>query len=749
MSYILGISAFYHDSSATLLNDGEIIASIEEEKFTRIKHDKVFPRNAIKYCLEIAGISLNDLEGIVFYDKPLVKFERLLESYISFAPMGYELYSKSLPEWFNGKIFLEGTIRKDLHELYLDWLGETEIFFAEHHQSHAGSAYYASPYQDAAVLCLDGVGEWNTTTAWHGQGNKLTKLWSIDFPHSLGLLYSAFTYFLGFEVNNGEYKMMGLAPYGEPEYYDLIKDHLIDIKDDGSFRLDMSYFNYGTGLTMTNKKFSDLFNLPVRKRESELTQIHMNIAASIQKITEDIVLKLAITIQRETGAKNLCLAGGVALNCVANGELAKRETFEDIWVQPASGDAGGSLGSALCYWHQYLDKSKEITSQDIMKGSYLGPEFSNDEIRKTLEEHNCHFKEVESEKISESVANELKNGKVIGWFQGRSEYGPRALGHRSILGDPRCSKMQSKLNLKIKYRESFRPFAPAILKDKVEDFFDIKIESPYMLFTAPVTMSKRHESESDLKGLDQIHSIRSVVPAITHVDYSARVQTVSKERNGRFFSLLKEFDKITDCPILINTSFNIRGEPIVLSPFDALNCFMNTEMDILAIGNFVLKKEDQNRESFGSYSTSELKEISKKPFFRKLTKDIDELKTFGYQFTVILAVIIGLLLPKIWGYEFSWIPIILGAISLILRFLAPGLLFIPYIFWTRFSEIMGFINSKILLSLSYFALISPIGIFMKIVGKDPIEKGFDKKTSTYLKYVEEEEYDPKSLKRPF
>ncbi|OUR93725.1 hypothetical protein A9Q84_19885 [Halobacteriovorax marinus] len=748
MSYVLGISSFYHDSSATLLNNGKIIASIEEEKFSRVKHDKEFPKRAIEYCLSCAGISINDLEGIVFYDKPLVKFERLLESYISFAPMGFELYAKSLPEWFNGKIFLEGTIRKDLHALFSDWSGETEIFFAEHHQSHAASAYFASPYEDAAILCLDGVGEWNTTTTWHGKGNKLSKISSIDFPHSLGLLYSAFTYFLGFEVNNGEYKMMGLAPYGEPEFVETIRENLIDIKEDGSFRLDMSFFNYGTGLTMTNEKFNKLFKMTPREKDTSLSQIHMNLAASIQKITEEVVIRLAQTLQQRTGAKNLCLAGGVALNCVANGELVKQGIFENIWIQPASGDAGGSLGSALCYWHQYLDKPKVNGSTDIMQGSYLGPEFSNDEIREVLNKYKCHYEVIENSRICATVASELSNGQVVGWFQGRSEYGPRALGHRSILGDPRCREMQSKLNLKIKYRESFRPFAPAVLKDQVSEYFDMEIESPYMLLTAPISKDRRIEVESNLKGLDQIKSIRSDIPAVTHVDYSARVQTVSKERNDKFYDLLDHFHKITKCPVLINTSFNIRGEPIVLSPYDALNCFMNTEMDILAIGDFVLRKEDQNIENFKSYSTHELGVKPKKTFFKKLEKDITELKSFGYQFTIILAVIVGVLLPKIWNYQFSIIPIVLGAICLLLRSVRPTLLYVPYIVWTRFSEIMGFVNSKVLLFVSYFALISPIGVLMKVLGKDPIEKKYRSELSSYLKDVDEE-YDPKSLKRPF
>ena len=594
---ILGLSAYYHDSAAALVRNGDIVAAAQEERFTRKKHDAGFPENAIRYCLAEAGLSLSEVDEVVFYDKPLVKFERLLETYLSYAPNGLRSFIAAMPVWLKEKLYLKSTLKTELSTL-----GEIkknalpELLFAEHHQSHAASAFFPSPFEKAAVLCLDGVGEWATTTAWLGEGNSLTPLWEIDFPHSLGLLYSAFTYYTGFKVNSGEYKLMGLAPYGEPTYVDLILDNLMDLKEDGSFRLNMAYFNYCTGLTMTNRKFDKLFGAPARTPEGELTQREMDIAASIQKVTEEVVLRLAKTLRKDTGCKNLCLAGGVALNCVANGELLRAGVFDDIWVQPAAGDAGGALGAALTSWHERHDGSRSINSADSMRGSYLGPRFGRDEIRAQLDKSGAVYSELEDAELLPRVADILANENVVGWFQGRMEFGPRALGGRSIIGDPRSPKMQSVMNLKIKYRESFRPFAPSVLNEDVSKYFVHNSPSPYMLMVAPVTEDIRipmtAEQES-LFGIEKLNIPRSELPAITHVDYSARLQTVHAETNPRYHQLISSFKQKTGCGVLINTSFNVRGEPIVCTPEDAYRCFMRTEMDYLVVENFLLEKSRQ------------------------------------------------------------------------------------------------------------------------------------------------------------
>jgi carbamoyltransferase len=597
-TYILGVSAFYHDSAACLLRDGEIVAAAQEERFTRKKFDARFPTNAVRYCLKEGGISLADLKYFVFYDKPLIKFERLLETYVAFSPKGIKSFLAAMPVWMKEKLLLKAGLQNDL--VALDGVQKPDlppILFGEHHESHAASAFYPSPFKSAAVLCMDGVGEWATTSAWLGEGNNLTPLWEIHFPHSLGLLYSAFTYYTGFRVNSGEYKVMGLAPYGKPIYVKAIYDNLIDLKDDGTFRLKIDYFNYCTGLTMTNGKFDDLFGGPPRKPETLLTQRDMDLARSIQEVTEEVVLRLVRTLHRETGAENLCLAGGVALNCVANGRILREGPFKRLWIQPSAGDAGGAVGAALTAWHKLEDKPRNPdTTKDTMQGSFLGPSYTNQEIEQFLQNKEAPYEKLSDDVLSDRVAQELSEGKVIGWFQGRMEFGPRALGARSILGDARSPKMQSVMNLKIKFRESFRPFAPSVLRERVADYFAMDADSPYMLLVAPVVERRRltpTEEQQALWGIDLLNVPKSDIPAATHVDYSARIQTVHKETNPRYYRLLKAFEAKTGCGLVVNTSFNVRSEPIVCSPEDAYRCFMRTAIDILVLENCVLYKERQ------------------------------------------------------------------------------------------------------------------------------------------------------------
>tara|TARA_Y100000590_G_scaffold179836_1_gene205019 strand:- start:6174 stop:8012 length:1839 start_codon:yes stop_codon:yes gene_type:complete len=598
MTFILGISAFYHDSAAALIKDGEIIAAAQEERFTRKKHDSGYPENAVNFVLNFAKINLSKVDHIVFYEKPFLKFERLLETYVAFAPKGFASFAKAMPIWLREKLFQKKLIIDYLKLHDKNFKDENKILFSEHHLSHAASAFYPSPFNDAIVLTADGVGEWATTTVAIGTGDKLEIKKELHFPHSLGLLYSAFTYYTGFKVNSGEYKLMGLAPYGKPKYIDQILNYLIDLKDDGTFILDQKYFNYSTGLTMTNEKFDNLFGNPPRKPEKDkITQFHMDIAASIQHVTEKIMLMLARSLKAEYKLSNLCLAGGVALNCVANGKILNEKIFENIWVQPAAGDAGGSLGAALAYWHIDLKKERKNVTEDNMQGSYLGNSFEEEEIKKTLNEIGAEYKIMTENDIIEKTAIEISNGKAIGWFQGRMEFGPRALGNRSILGDPRSDKMQKNLNLKVKYRESFRPFAPSVLKEDVSNWFELNTDSPYMLFVSNIKSEKIikiTEDEKKLFGIDLLNIKRSEIPAVTHVDYSARIQTVYEETNKKYYKLIKKFKQITNCPVLINTSFNIRGEPIVNTPQDAFNCFMGTELDVLVIGNYYLEKSKQN-----------------------------------------------------------------------------------------------------------------------------------------------------------
>ncbi|HWR52059.1 MAG TPA: carbamoyltransferase [Bryobacteraceae bacterium] len=596
---VLGISAFYHDSAAALIEDGEIVAAAQEERFSRKKHDARFPRHAVEFCLERGGVHLDDVDFTVFYDKPFLKFERLLETYLAFAPRGLRSFGMAMPVWVREKLFQKDLLRKMLkeHGPAFDW--EHKLLFAEHHVSHAASAFFPSPFDEALILTMDGVGEWATTSVALGSGNKLKVLKEIHFPHSLGLLYSAFTYYTGFRVNSGEYKLMGLAPYGRPKYVKQITDHLIDVKPDGSFRLNIDYFEYCTGLRMTNGAFDALFGAPARKPEEPIEQFHMDVAASIQEVLEEIVLKMTRSLKAETGAKNLCLAGGVALNCVANGKILRDGTFDDIWVQPASGDAGGALGAALAAYHMYKDQPRRLNGGlDCMRGAYLGPEFPQKAIEDRLTRAGAKFRVIEDDEcLYETVVDALVSEKAVGWFQGRMEFGPRALGGRSILGDPRSPAMQSVLNLKVKYRESFRPFAPSVLREDVSEWFDLESDSPYMLIVAPV--AERHRipmtpEQEQLFGIEKLKVPRSTIPAITHVDYSARVQTVHRETNPRYHALLSRFKQATGCPVLVNTSFNVRGEPIVGTPEDAFRCFMGTEIEALAVGNCFLRKEDQD-----------------------------------------------------------------------------------------------------------------------------------------------------------
>ena len=606
MTSILGISAFYHDSAAALIKDGKIIAAAQEERFSRKKHDSGYPFNSVEFVLKYGKIKLSDVDYIAFYEKPFLKFERLLETYVAFAPRGFKSFSMSMPIWLKNKLFQKKLLFNELRNHDKNFVDMNKIYFSEHHFSHAASAFYPSPFKESAVLTLDGVGEWATTTVAKGKDEKLDIHKEIHFPHSIGLLYSAFTYYLGFKVNSGEYKVMGLAPYGEPKYKNLILDKLIDLKNDGTFRLNMKYFDYATGLKMINNKFSSLFNHDVRNAKTDLiTQFHMDLASSIQSVTEEIVLRLAKSIAKEYGNKNLSLAGGVALNCVANGKILKEKIFDNIWIQPAAGDAGGAIGAALALWYQELGNKRELShSRDEMQGSYLGPSFSEDEIERELKDLKANYEKYSENELLEITSNELSKGKIIGWFQGRMEFGPRALGSRSIIADPRSDEMQKILNIKVKFRESFRPFAPSIIREDLSKWFNLNCDSPYMLLVADVKESIRREmtdNEKKLFGIEKLNIKRSEIPAVTHVDYSSRIQTVHSETNPKYYKLISNFKKITNCPILVNTSFNIRGEPIVCTVTDAYRCFMGTDLDLLICENFILYKDKQNNKMLKDY----------------------------------------------------------------------------------------------------------------------------------------------------
>ena len=600
MTYVLGISAFYHDSAAALIIDGNIISAAQEERFSRKKHDSRYPFNAIEFVLKNSKVKLSQVDHIVFFEKPFLKFERLLETYLAFAPKGFKSFCMSMPIWLREKLFQKKFLFEKLKEHDDNFNDINKIYFSEHHYSHAASAFYPSPFKDAVILTLDGVGEWATTTIAIGKDNDIKMLREIHFPHSIGLLYSAFTYYTGFKVNSGEYKVMGLAPYGKPKYKNTILKELIDLKDDGSFRLNMKYFNYATGLTMTNNKFENLFGQKARNPDKDLlTEFHMDIAASIQAVIEEIVMKLTKSLSKEFKSENLCMAGGVALNCVANGKIIKNNVFKNIWIQPAAGDAGGSLGAALAFWYKELGNKRNLNlnKKDEMNGAYLGPSFDNDQIEETLKSLKAKYQKKNDESLFNLIANELKNEKTVGWFQGRMEFGPRALGARSIIADPRSSRMQKELNLKVKFRESFRPFAPSILREDLSDWFELNCDSPYMLLVSDIKKNLQipmNENDQKLFGINKLNVKRSSIPAVTHVDYSARVQTVHKETNPRYYNLIKKFKEITNCPVLVNTSFNVRGEPIVCTVEDAFRCFMGTNLDILVCENFILYKQEQD-----------------------------------------------------------------------------------------------------------------------------------------------------------
>lgn len=595
---VLGISAYYHDSAAALIEDGHLVAAAQEERFTRKKHDANFPEKAVEYCLGRSGIKLADVDYVAFYDKPFLKFERLLETYLAYAPRGFNSFRMAMPLWLKEKLFQKTLLRDEMKKWQPDFDWQKRLLFGEHHQSHAASAFFPSPFEEAAVLTMDGVGEWATTSLGYGKGNSLEMLKELHFPHSLGLLYSAFTYYTGFKVNSGEYKVMGLAPYGEPRFKGLILDKIVDLKEDGTFRLDQSYFDYCTGLRMTNDKFADVFGIKTRKPEEELTQAHMDLAASVQAVTEEIVLRLGRSVRKETGAKNICLAGGVALNCVANGKLLRENIFDNIWVQPAAGDAGGAVGAAFAAYHGFMGQPRKLNGHmDGMAGSYLGPEYTDDEIAERLAAVGAKLTRLDHAQMIDQTAQALADEKAVGWMQGRMEFGPRSLGARSILGDARSPSMQKTLNLKVKYRESFRPFAPAVLREDVDKYFEINTDSPYMLMVAPVVESRRRKMTADeekLFGIEKLNVPRSDIPAVTHIDYSGRVQTVHKETNPAFHELLESFKAKTGSSVLVNTSFNVRGEPIVCTPEDAFRCFMGSEIEVLVVGNCLLRKEDQD-----------------------------------------------------------------------------------------------------------------------------------------------------------
>ncbi len=721
MTHILGISGYYHDSAAALIEDGQLVHAAQEERFTRLKHDASFPSNSVNFCL--AGLDLEKVDHIVFYDKPILKFERLLETHLSYAPAGVKRFHESMPSWLKEKLFLKQRIRQELANLAsIPRKNVPPILFTQHHESHAGSAFYCSPFQDAAILCVDGVGEWATTSAWVGSQNGLEGQWQINFPHSLGLLYSAFTYFCGFKVNDGEYKLMGLAPYGNPVYVNKIRDHLIDIKEDGTFRLDLGYFDYGLGSKMSSGKFCDLFSSSQRVPESEIRQIDMDLAASIQAVVEEVLFKLASELRQSTGLDNLCLAGGVALNCVANGHLRKSGLFKRIWVQPAAGDAGGAVGAAMCVWHDYLGHQADPDRHDKMRGCLLGTTYSDNQIAEYLDSINCRYERLTDEERYTETAMQIAQGKVVGWFQDNMEFGPRSLGSRSILGDARAPDMQRKINTRIKFRESFRPFAPAVLEEDCPDYFDTSEPSPYMLFVEKVKPSLRTSPNANLQGTNRVDGIRSNLPAITHLDYSARLQTVSDLRSPSLHALIKAFKSLTGCSVLINTSFNVRGEPIVESPADAYRCFMQTDMDCLVLGTHILYKEQQSNQaeiipahiSVARYETSEIKKFS-----RSLAL-----------ITILLFVLIFPYLYKYDGYYVSAAGLF-ALLLFVLGELKPQALNKPLFYWHKFGRMLSKITSPVLLGLIYFLVVTPIGILKRIVGQRTLELELDARIASY------------------
>jgi len=732
--YILGISAFYHDSAAVLIRDGVPIAAAQEERFTRIKHDYQFPNNAINYCLQEGKISPLDLDYVAFYDKPFLKFERILESYLHYAPAGISSFIKAMPVWIKKKIWIKSLIQEALHGF------AGKILFPEHHRSHAASAFFPSPFSEAAIVTTDGVGEWTTTSIGFGTGNSFKILQELRFPHSLGMLYSAFTYYTGFKVNSGEYKLMGLAPYGEPKYAQTILDNLVDVREDGSFQLNLDYFDFPVGLTMTNRNFDRLFDGLPRKPESKITQKEMDLARSVQEVTELILKRMSCHAQKETGAKYLVLAGGVALNCVANGKLLRETDFDDIWVQPAASDAGGALGAALAVWYEYLGNPRIVElGHDAQQGSYLGPEFSNSEIREFLNHHHIPFNQLSDAEIIKLTAALLAQGNVVGWFQGRMEFGPRALGARSILGDPRSPGMQKKMNLKIKFRESFRPFAPSVLLEAVREYFRFDRPSPYMAFVAEVAEKKRRavsQEEQQLSGIDKLNVVRSEIPAVTHVDWSARLQTVDGKTNKRYYNLLKEFASQTGCPVLVNTSFNVRGEPIVCTPRDAYRCFMRTEMDYLVMGNCLLYKKEQpetipevyseDESLSGIFMKKESSVINKSKF-----KDPREWRKFGIGLSIILVILATIEL--ITGLYVVFPIYLTAGVVLISALIFPVILKPFFILFSYIGLALGWVMTRVILSVFFFLVLTPIGLVSRLVGKRYLKLEFGTNKTTYWK----------------
>lgn len=749
--YILGISAFYHDSAAVLVKDGEILAAAQEERFSRKKHDASFPSHAVSYCLREGRIALSDLEYIVFYDKPLLKFERLLETYMACAPRGLASFTASMPVWLKQKLFLRNLLAKEFASVgSCSKESLPQLLFSGHHESHAASAFFPSPFIRAGVLCLDGVGEWATTSVWLGEENRLIPQWELRFPHSLGLFFSAFTAYTGFKVNSGEYKLMGLAPYGRPVYKDVIRKKLIDIKNDGTFRLNMDYFNFAAGLTMTNRRFHDLFGGPPRRPDEELNQRHMDIARSAQDIVEEVVLRLSRTVVQELKVENLCLAGGVALNCVANGRILREGIARNLWIQPASGDAGGALGAALGCWHRHLNKPRIPQKNDSMKGALLGPRYSISDIQSALDRIGARYEILDDDILLPKAADLLADGKVVGWFDGRMEFGPRALGGRSILADSRDNRMQQLLNRKIKFRESFRPFAPSVLEERVGEWFDLDRPSPYMLITAQIAQKRRVPSGGDqtsLAGLALLTLQRSTIPAVTHVDYSARVQTVSADINPRFHELLSRFERITGCPVIVNTSFNVKDEPIVCTPEDAYRCFMRTNMDVLVLENAMLKKEDQPMDlrnelcCQGSLLIEEHNNDMQPP-------DRRTLGLFGLGIGAFTAGFFGLLLPLMHGGHFPLWPWLVGILMAASAFAAPRLIGIIYRGWIHIGRLLGMINARIVLSAVFFLVITPVGIARRIAGLDPLRRRLEPEAESYRIIIAARDPSP-SMKDPF
>ena len=725
--YILGISAFYHDAAAALIKDGEIIAAAQEERFTRIKCDSGFPKNAIDYCFKEAGIRANDLSLVSFYEKPFIKFERLLETYLTYAPSGIHSFMSAMPVWVKQKLFVKNYIR---NELGYDGI----IIFPEHHHSHAASAFYPSPFDKSAILTIDGAGEWATASLGKGSGNFIELCSQLRFPHSLGLLYSAFTYYCGFKVNSGEYKMMGLAPYGEPKYVNTIMDNVIDLKNDGSFKLNLKYFNYCAGLTMTNSEFHRLFDGPPRKRDGKIEQRHMDIARSIQMVTEKVIMKMAQYVHKETQEENLCLAGGVALNCVANGKVLREGPFKRVWVQPSASDAGGALGAALIGWYEYMDKPRTVLpGKDFQKASLLGPCFPDEAIERYLKENNVPYEKMRPKDIPKTVSKLLADQKVLGWFQGRMEFGPRALGSRSILGDPRSQEMQSIINLKIKFRESFRPFAPTVLLEKAGEYFGLKCESPYMLLVSPVEKSKRDNSGGidAARGFDKLKIKRSEVPAVTHVDYSARVQTVKREDNRLYYDVINQFYKDHGCPMVINTSFNVRGEPIVCTPDDAYKCFMRTNIDYLIMGSFLIDKKGL------PLAWIKREEIDRPgPDYNRIKKhnELKDIRQFGSVLAGILLMlgVVNFLKGRTGRYAWFFCP---GFVIVLLVLLIPKSLKPVHTVFKKIAYIIGWVNTRVILILIYYALITPIAFVMRMLGKDFLDRKINKSEASYwIKY---------------